>query len=278
MILESFYQRVKSILPQEVRKIIKEKSASDYCLLDVRQPSEYEQGHLPGAKLIPLPELEPKMNALQPNRMTIVYCRSGNRSRSAVGMLNGAGMDDVYNMEGGILAYNGMVAAGPPEAGVFCFPENMSPEQLIAMAWYIEDGSKSYVGTIKEMNQNVDLKDILTNLYEHKVAHKKTLEKLYEKISGESVRDGFPTYVLKKPPKIVMSGCVNVPDAVNWSKDKDANVILDFMMALEANTFDLYLKLGREVKSERARSVFMSLSKEEAGHLDKLSSVFEKTL
>lgn len=278
MILESFYQRVKSILPQEVRKIIKEKSATDYCLLDVRQPGEYEQGHLPGAKLIPLPELEPKIDTIQPNKMTIVYCRSGNRSRSAVGMLNGAGMDDVYNMEGGILAYNGIVAAGPPEAGVFCFPENMSPEQLIAMAWYIEDGSESYVGIIKEMNQNIEIKDILTNLYEHKVAHKKTLEKLYENISGESVRDSFPTYVLKKPPKIVMSGCVNVPDAVHWSKDKDASEILDFMMALEANTFDLYLKLGREVKAERARSTFMSLSKEEAGHLDKLSSVFEKTL
>jgi rhodanese-related sulfurtransferase/rubrerythrin len=278
MILESFYQRVKSIPPQEVRKIIKEKSASDYCLLDVRQPSEYEQGHLPGAKLIPLPELEPKIDTLKPNKMTIVYCRSGNRSRSAVGMLNGAGMDDVYNMEGGILAYNGLVAAGPPEAGVFCFPENMSPEQLIAMAWYIEDGSKSYVGTIKEMSQNMDVKDILTILYEHKVAHKKTLENLYEKLSGESIKDGFPAYVLKKPPKIVMSGCVNVPDAVHWSKDKDASEILDFMMALEANTFDLYLKLGREVKSERARSVFMQLSEEEAGHLDKLSSVFEKTL
>ena len=55
-------------------------------------------------------------------------------------------------------------------------------------------------------------------------------------------------------------------------------LILDFMMALEANTFDLYLKLSREVKSERARSVFISLSEEEAGHLDKLSLVFEKTL
>jgi rubrerythrin len=50
------------------------------------------------------------------------------------------------------------------------------------------------------------------------------------------------------------------------------------MMALEANTFDLYLKLSREVKSERAISVFISLSEEEAGHLDKLSLVFEKTL
>ena len=75
-----------------------------------------------------------------------------------------------------------------------------------------------------------------------------------------------------------MSGCVNVPDAVHWSKDKDASEVLDFMMALEANMFDLYLKLGREVKSEPAKSVFMSLSEEEADHLEKLSSVFEKSL
>ena len=278
MILGSFFQKVKSILPHEVRTIIKEKSASDYRLLDVRQPSEYEQGHIPGAKLIPLAELQSNMNAVQSNRMTIVYCRSGNRSRSAVGMLNGAGIDDVYNMEGGILAYNGLVAAGPPEAGIFCFPENMSPEQLIAMAWYIEDGSKSYFDTIKEMSQSSDVNDILTSLAEHKIAHKKTLGKLYEKISGEAVKDDFPTYVLKKPPQVVMSGCVSVPDAVNWSKDKDASEILDLLMALEANTFDLYLKLGREVKSERAKSVFMGLSEEEARHLEKLASVFEKTL
>jgi hypothetical protein len=47
MILGGFFQKVKSILPEEVRKIIKEKSADEYCLLDVRQPGEYEQGHIP---------------------------------------------------------------------------------------------------------------------------------------------------------------------------------------------------------------------------------------
>ena len=90
MILGSFFQKVNSILPDEVRKIIKEKSTDEYCLLDVRQPSEYEQGHIPGAKLIPLAELQSNWNKIQPDRMTIVYCRSGNRSRSGVGILNGA--------------------------------------------------------------------------------------------------------------------------------------------------------------------------------------------
>ena len=98
MILGSFFQKVKSVLPDEVRSIIKEKSTNEYCLLDVRQAGEYEQGHIPGARLIPLAELQSNLNQVQPDRMTIVYCRSGNRSRSGVGILNGAGLNEVYNM------------------------------------------------------------------------------------------------------------------------------------------------------------------------------------
>lgn len=278
MILGSLFKEVKSITPEEVRTIIKEKSADKYSLLDVRQPSEYEQGHIPGAELIPLAELQSNLDRFQPDRMTIVYCRSGNRSRSGVGILNGGGLDDVYNMEGGILAYNGLVAAGPPEAGVFCFSEKMTPEQLIAMAWYIEDGSQQYFDSLKNITQDHEINANFNSLIEHKIAHKESLSQLFLKISGQTANKGFPTSVLQRPPHRVMAGCVNVSEAVNWSKTKDISDILDLLIALEANTFDLYLKLGRRVESDRARKVFIELSEEEARHLEKLSSIFEKTL
>jgi rhodanese-related sulfurtransferase/rubrerythrin len=278
MLLGSFFQRVKSISSDEVRAIIKENRTDEYCLLDVRQPVEYEQGHIPGAILIPLAELQSNLNKVKSDRMTIVYCRSGNRSRSGVGILNGAGIEDVYNMEGGMLAYNGLVAAGPPEAGVFCFPENLTPEELMAMAWYIEDGSQSFLRSIKESAQDPELENVLTDLTAHKIDHKESLSKLYQNISGQLAGEDFPTNVLHKPPQNVMAGCVSVPEAVNWSKDKAISEIIDLLMALEANTFDLYLKLGRQVESERARSVFMKLSEEESRHLEKIASILEKTI
>jgi rubrerythrin len=218
------------------------------------------------------------LDRFQPDRKTIVYCRSGNRSRSGVGILNGGGLDDVYNMEGGILAYNGLVAAGPPEAGVFCFSEKMTPEQLIAMAWYIEDGSHQYFDFLKNITQDNEINTNLVSLIGHKMAHKKSLSQLFVKISGQTANENFPTSVLQRPPHRVMAGCVSVSEAVDWSKTKDISDILDLLMALEANTFDLYLKLGRRVESDRARKVFMELSEEEARHLENLSSVFEKTL
>jgi rubrerythrin len=189
----------------------------------------------------------------------------------------GAGLENVYNMEGGILAYNGLVAAGPPEAGVFCFPENMTPEQLIAMAWYIEDGSQQYLDAVKDIARDQDIKDVFISLTDHKIAHKQSLSRLFQKISEQTVKDDFPASILQRPPHKVMAGCVSVPEAINWSKDKEIADILDLLIGLEANTFDLYLKLGRQVESDRARSVFMELSEEEVRHLEQLASIFEKT-
>ena len=278
MILGGFFQKVKSISPDEVRGIIKNKGAHEYCLLDVRQPGEYEQGHLPGAKLIPLGELRSRLDEVAGDRMTIVYCRSGNRSRSAVGILNGEGLEEVFNMERGILGYRGTVAAGPPEAGVFCFPENMAPGELAAMAWYIEDGSQRFFEAVKEKARGQEEKGVFSRLIAHKIAHKESLSHLYGKIAGSEADGSFPMSVLDKPPHDVMAGCVSVPDAVDWSKDKSLSDILDLLMALEANTFDLYLKLGRQVPSESARTVFVELSEEQVRHLEQLASIFEKTL
>ena len=115
-------------------------------------------------------------------------------------------------------------------------------------------------------------------MIDHKIAHKESLFKLFKKISGPADTDGFPANVLQVPPHDVMAGCVSVPDAIEWSKDKQTTDILDVLMALEANTLDLYLKLGRQVPSERAGSVFVELSEEQVRHLEQLGSILEKSL
>jgi len=54
-----------------------------FTLLDVRQPGEYDAEHLPGAKLIPLPELGARLSELDAGKPTVVYCAIGGRSRVA---------------------------------------------------------------------------------------------------------------------------------------------------------------------------------------------------
>ena len=58
---------------EEVREFLKNKNPDEYNLVDVRQPKEYERGHLPGARLIPVGELRDRLGELDPDKPTITY-------------------------------------------------------------------------------------------------------------------------------------------------------------------------------------------------------------
>ncbi len=73
-------------------------------ILDVRQPDEFRAGHIAGAKLIPLHELDSRMKELPQNREILCVCRSGARSSSAARQLNSAGYS-ALNLQGGMLAW-----------------------------------------------------------------------------------------------------------------------------------------------------------------------------
>jgi adenylyltransferase/sulfurtransferase len=75
------------------------------ALLDVREPHEADICRLDRARLIPLGELENRMQELNPDQNLVVYCRSGVRSAKAVNILREAGFPRVRNLAGGILAW-----------------------------------------------------------------------------------------------------------------------------------------------------------------------------
>ena len=91
---------VMSITPEEVYRIISE--GKDHFLLDVRTPEEYSEGHIEGANLIPLDELESRLGEIPRDKQIIVYCKGGSRSRSAAITLMENGFGMVYDM-GGII-------------------------------------------------------------------------------------------------------------------------------------------------------------------------------
>jgi sulfur-carrier protein adenylyltransferase/sulfurtransferase len=73
MAWKDFLVPVKSMEAEELRAYIKGHKEGSYTLLDVRQPSEYEKVRIPGAKLIPLPELMTRFRELDPQKPLIAY-------------------------------------------------------------------------------------------------------------------------------------------------------------------------------------------------------------
>ena len=70
---KQFLTPVKSINADQAREHMASKPLQELTILDVRQPNEYEKGHIPGAKLIPLPELSERLAEVDPTKDTVVY-------------------------------------------------------------------------------------------------------------------------------------------------------------------------------------------------------------
>ena len=85
------------------------KRTDDAVLLDVRTPHEYQEGHIPESKNVPLQQLDNIASVAWDKAIPLfVYCYSGSRSRQATGILQRMGYSKVNNI-GGIAAYSGKV-------------------------------------------------------------------------------------------------------------------------------------------------------------------------
>ena len=94
----------------DINEAVKEcRANAKAILLDVREPSEYNAGHIPGAVNIPVGQVSSRAGELKDkNAPVYVYCLSGGRAGSAVSALKTLGFKDVRNI-GGIKAYKGEV-------------------------------------------------------------------------------------------------------------------------------------------------------------------------
>src|SRR5215207_4947215 len=89
------------------------RQAAGALLVDVRDPAEWQQGHAPGATLIPLFVLTQRLAEIPLDRDVLLICRSGNRSGSAQRQLQQRGYARVFNVSGGMNAWS---SAGLPLA------------------------------------------------------------------------------------------------------------------------------------------------------------------
>ncbi|MCA0403302.1 MAG: rhodanese-like domain-containing protein [Proteobacteria bacterium] len=103
--------KIKSVNVQQLKKMMDENP--ELCLIDVRENDEWQAGHIPAAIHIPKDEIVAKFPLLESDKTKAVYlhCKAGVRSLYAAERLIELGYQEVYSVEGGILAW---VEAGFP--------------------------------------------------------------------------------------------------------------------------------------------------------------------
>lgn len=96
-------EKIKTITASELRAKLQAKE--DFFLIDVRDPEEYENGHIAGSILIPLSEVERKTEGIRKDKPMVLYCALGRRSRAAAEALVSRGFSNIYHLGGGLEAW-----------------------------------------------------------------------------------------------------------------------------------------------------------------------------
>ena len=181
-------------------------------------------------------------------------------------------------MEGGIHAWKGLRATGAPDAGMAHFEPAKRPEELIALAWMLEEGSCKFYKEMGIREKSPEAVAFFQCLWGDEEKHKSSLFGIYQRLSGKDSDPGFPQALVSlESGDDYLEGGIGLKKALEWSRGKGLRDILEFSMSLEVNAIDLYIKMERRVDGKEAKEVFLALSNQERNHLKRLSAALEKS-
>jgi len=181
-------------------------------------------------------------------------------------------------MSGGIHAWHGLRATGAPDAGMAYLEPAKRPEELIALAWMLEEGSCRFYEEMGTKEKSPEEVALFQELRGDEEKHKSSLLKVYRGLSGKEPEPGFlRSLISPESGDDYLEGGIRLKEALEWSRGKDLSHILEFSISLEVNAIDLYIKMERRVEGKEAKEVFLVLSNQERNHLKRLSTALENS-
>lgn len=265
---ESFFKPVPRWTMDRAKQQLETLELEAYNLIDVRQPEEYAEAHIPGATSIPLGELPGRVGELDRGKLTLVYCRSGGRAGNGAALLTRSGFEQVHNI-GGITEWNGLVASGAPEAGMAVFDAARKPEEYVALAWLMEEGARLFY--LELSPRFTELKEMFETMAAGEERHRDQLAALHRELSGQ------PGQPALDGAEELMEGGIDRQAALAWANKSAAVDVLEFAAAMEANAHDRYIHVGRAVGGAVERA-FLELAQAEKVHLGQLMQAFGERL
>jgi rhodanese-related sulfurtransferase/rubrerythrin len=270
-----FLTPVKSMDTEEAKSFIAGHGEGEYTLLDVRQPGEYEQKRIPGARLIPLPDLTDRIEELDSEKPLITYCAVGGRSRAAAQLLAGKGIKNVYNLKGGIKAWEGLTSEGPADMGMSALKGDATVDEIIVFAYGMEQGLGDFYRTLADKTDDRAVSGLFISLSKVEEKHKERLFNIYLRLDKTvSDREGFEL----KAADGVLEGGFTTQEFLEKNRHALDTIpdIINIAMMLEAQSLDLYMRYSQRIVDDKGKEVFFSLADEEKAHLASLGSLMEK--
>lgn len=273
---------MRQLTVQEARSFLESGQTTARTLLDVRQPFEYQEAHLPGARLVPLAELPDRLGEIARDKPVVVYCRSGHRSMAAAGILESHGFD-VLNLQGGISSWQGAAAVGEPHRGLeFCLAAQ-DAESVWLLACGLEMVLQEFYEEFMSRAETQDLRLAFRQLAGFEVRHRERIYRLYAKDRpGAMEREAFEREARRRVPGDrdgdLAEGGVEPRRFAESSglRIQGARDALELAMQFEAQALDFYSRCGVRAGSSESAAAMQQMAQEEQAHLRMLAGLLER--
>ena len=224
--------------------------------------------------MIPIGELDKRLDEIDPSKPVLTYCAIGGRSRVASQMLAGKGFDQVINMSGGIKSWDDPVAFGSEEQGLDLLTGNESVEEALIIAYSLEAGLQDFYLTMIDKVAADDVKSLFRKLSDIEVLHQNRIFEEYIQITGKEIdRDTFESGRVEK----AVEGGLTTDEYIklfkpDWNTSSD---IIALAMSIEAQALDLYTRATNRSTDERSRAALKKIAEEERVHLEQLAKLID---
>lgn len=248
------------------KEFIASHKTGEYQLLDVRLHEEYEEEHLPGAVLIPLNELMEGKGDLDPSLPTIVYCRSGGRSRAASQWLSDQGFKEVYDIGSNIVGWMGLQLEGGYDLDLNLVKTDADFKDAFQLSYAMEEGLQQFYNKLEEITEDQSHKKVYQQLVGYEDLHKDQLKKRFQ---NQNNADFNVSDSLVKKGDFVEGGESNrknphdIASLMNDIKD-----IWSLSLAIEAQSYDLYVRLANKTEDTETKKLFLEMADEEKDHMN----------
>jgi rhodanese-related sulfurtransferase/rubrerythrin len=266
----------KSMSAKQAKEYVDAHGVADYNLVDVRQDWEYEEFHLPGAKLIPLPELADRLDEIDADKPTLVYCAVGGRSASAASILSGQGIEEVYNVEGGAMAWQDEYAVGPRELGMMYLSGSETPLEIVTVAYAMERNLGTFFSQMASSAERSGIVDIFRQLARFERDHKAKLFKIAKSLDPSLKEEELENQASAD----ALEGGVTAEMFMELNKDylRTSRGAIEAAMMIEAQALDLYMRYADKADNKEAKELLHRLAQEEKGHLKLLGRLMDKRI
>jgi len=267
----------ENLTPEAMRRYVQQHREDDYLVIDVRQPAEYANGHIPGAQLMPLDQLESNPAAVPQDRDVFFYCRSGARSQAAAVIYLDSGRKSgqkVYNLKGGMLGWDGHALDGFPRLQVF--DKNAPLPELMLMSMDMEKAALRFYQHLAQRHAATPWAGVLEKLQRAEKAHAgavyefwrplakapQPFDTLFDSLSGDILEGG----------RHLQDALADL-DALNAG---DGVQVLEFALNIEVEAYDLYRTMADRSENAEIRKAFSAIAQMEKKHMQLLADVFRQ--